>query len=242
MNTQRLVKGFTLIELLVVIAIIAILAAILFPVFAKAREKARQTKCINNQKQIATNVQIYSQENEEKFPDAASVWNDLSLSSGVLKCPSTDKTVSNGYVYNATISKLALGDVSNPDTTWVSTDGGTTSTSPFPNVAGGVDAFYARHAGLIIASFADGHVECGTIEKLLYPPARAGMVSYLDAGSITGVADGAKLPRNSVWNWGYMWAGSLGMPSLATQYSTDNPLYYSTAANGKPAVKPDRLN
>jgi prepilin-type N-terminal cleavage/methylation domain-containing protein len=60
--------GFTLIELLVVIAIIAILAAILFPVFAKAREKARQTQCTNNQKQIATAITMYTQENEETLP------------------------------------------------------------------------------------------------------------------------------------------------------------------------------
>jgi len=57
-------KGFTLIELLVVIAIIAILAAILFPVFAKAREAARQTSCLSNIKQLGLAVQMYEGENE----------------------------------------------------------------------------------------------------------------------------------------------------------------------------------
>ena len=60
-------KGFTLIELLVVIAIIAILAAILFPVFAQAREKARQTACLSNLKQLATGGMLYSQDYDEKF-------------------------------------------------------------------------------------------------------------------------------------------------------------------------------
>jgi prepilin-type N-terminal cleavage/methylation domain-containing protein/prepilin-type processing-associated H-X9-DG protein len=61
-------SGFTLIELLVVIAIIAILAAILFPVFAQAREKARQTACISNLKQIGTGFQMYIQDYDETFP------------------------------------------------------------------------------------------------------------------------------------------------------------------------------
>jgi prepilin-type N-terminal cleavage/methylation domain-containing protein len=58
-------KGFTLIELLVVIAIIAILAAILFPVFAQAREKARAISCLSNSKQIATGHLMYSQDYDE---------------------------------------------------------------------------------------------------------------------------------------------------------------------------------
>ena len=60
-------RGFTLIELLVVIAIIAILAAILFPVFARAREKARQASCTSNLKQIALAVLMYAQDYDEKI-------------------------------------------------------------------------------------------------------------------------------------------------------------------------------
>lgn len=61
-------RGFTLIELLVVIAIIAILAAILFPVFAQARDKARQASCMSNGKQMALSVMQYVQDYDETYP------------------------------------------------------------------------------------------------------------------------------------------------------------------------------
>jgi prepilin-type N-terminal cleavage/methylation domain-containing protein/prepilin-type processing-associated H-X9-DG protein len=61
-------RGFTLIELLVVIAIIAILAAILFPVFARAREKARQTSCLSNLKQMGLACMMYAQDYDETLP------------------------------------------------------------------------------------------------------------------------------------------------------------------------------
>lgn len=75
-------RAFTLIELLVVIAIIAILAAILFPVFAQARGKARQSHCLNNVKQIGLAVVMYAQDYDETYPVDASSCASLTWSGG----------------------------------------------------------------------------------------------------------------------------------------------------------------
>ena len=78
MNTKsRQAAAFTLIELLVVIAIIAILAAILFPVFAQARAKARQTACLSNQKQIGTSLMLYTQDYDEVLPGNTTLGNGI---------------------------------------------------------------------------------------------------------------------------------------------------------------------
>lgn len=75
-------KAFTLIELLVVIAIIAILAAILFPVFSQAREKARQTSCLSNEKQIGLGLMMYTQDYDETYPTAYRYKNNTETTNG----------------------------------------------------------------------------------------------------------------------------------------------------------------
>src|SRR5690242_14717153 len=117
-------KGFTLIELLVVIAIIAILAAILFPVFAQAREKARQITCVSNEKQINLAVSMYVQDYDETYPFAWGYlggWYDTidpyiktgantsitydaaQYKNGVWHCPSDYTTAGVTYAANAMI-------------------------------------------------------------------------------------------------------------------------------------------
>ncbi len=135
--------GFTLIELLVVIAIIAILAAILFPVFAKARERARQSSCLNNMKQLGVALNMYAGDNDETMPvwynegvtanldgrNIAPTWDWAIYSQvktkGSFTCPSNpaDTSVLTGYPSNwvvrsyalpRNVSGIAMADVRNP--------------------------------------------------------------------------------------------------------------------------------
>lgn len=104
-------KGFTLIELLVVIAIIAILAAILFPVFMTAKEAAKKTSCADNMKQLGIAFMLYAQDNDETcvlymydgWPDPnTKVWIDLlnpyTKNRKIANCPGRPKNVSNGPI------------------------------------------------------------------------------------------------------------------------------------------------
>ena len=84
-------RGFTLIELLVVIAIITILASITFPVFVRAREKARQAACMSNQRQIAVDVLSWAQDHDEVLPNAIGLWKDGRINPGFSSAPRSEK-------------------------------------------------------------------------------------------------------------------------------------------------------
>ena len=100
MRIRRSNAAFTLIELLVVIAIIAILAAILFPVFAQAREKARQTSCTSNMKQVGLALNMYLSDYDETFP-----WSTSSMQSGWTWYQSVDPYIKTGVGPNGTTIK-----------------------------------------------------------------------------------------------------------------------------------------
>ena len=109
-------RGFTLIELLVVIAIIAILAAILFPVFARAREKARAISCLSNLKQLGVGIMMYAQDYDEcvmpgnlcnNGDHVQHWWSDPNgriqpyvKNTQILVCPSDPSGIGYGYNYN----------------------------------------------------------------------------------------------------------------------------------------------
>ena len=147
-------SGFTLIELLVVIAIIAILAAILFPVFLKARESGRQAACMSNQRQLTMAVLLSAQEHDEKLPDTSAIWSGVNVPAAILHCPSAGKNGADGYVFNARAAGVALAVMAVPSRTLLTADG-----SKSDNLAHVMADCLPRHTKKLIAGFADGHVE-----------------------------------------------------------------------------------
>ncbi len=160
-------RGFTLIELLVVIAIIAILAAILFPVFAKAREKARQNSCMNNQRQIAIAINMYVQDNEETYLDPGDTvaWSSLLAAYNeptIYDCPTKTgkgKNTAPEYGMNAYFFGTAMGDNTRPSDTIMLADlviATAANNYALNDMETDTDL---RHSKGIVMAFADGHVQ-----------------------------------------------------------------------------------
>ena len=179
MQSHSSKRGFTLIELLVVIAIIAILASILFPVFAKAREKARQTTCLSQVRQISTAIQMYSQDNSGRYcsnPWTTGVSSYLGGANKMFFCPSdaaNDAIQVCSYAYNGSLiridgSGVNEAQVASPVDVGVVCDAG-------PSRAIGTDSYIpgaailadqsasavplARHSKGIVVGFCDGHAK-----------------------------------------------------------------------------------
>lgn len=176
--------GFTLIELLVVIAIIAILAAILFPVFARAREKARQSACSSNLKQLGLAMMMYAQDYDESTPLGYSglgwwtgTWKErvhpYVKNYQLYQCPSQPLSLPPGgygtYGINAyigeAVSSVTLAQVQRPaetfaigengDGDWVIEPNGAYCSPPWPQ-PGWVQAHHNEGANF---AYLDGHVK-----------------------------------------------------------------------------------
>ncbi len=194
-------RGFTLIELLVVIAIIAILAAILFPVFAKAREKARQTSCLSNAKQLILGVMMYVQDYDDYFPGYynpnvpgdVNQWFEMIepyiKNDQIFVCPSAQTVTPTGYGFNYRFISYGMRDPTN----YVGHSITNVSTFVYPAetiILADAGQYYVRGPGTTTQSY--------------WPKPRH------NEGSNFGLADGHAKWYRSNFNW-YTGYGGVGL-------------------------------
>ena len=217
MKNRRL-HGFTLIELLVVIAIIAILAAILFPVFAQAREKARQTACLSNMKQIGTGLMMYTQDFDETYPILAYK-------------PSNYKPAPNDswyFTYREAIGPYIKNGIQT--VTWITADGSPTTLANSglwncPDAANGVYRSYGAHDRVIgyLAS-GNGNVKFNPV-KMATVGNTGSVVVVGELGVVAswGVCSDA-LNTDPYWQGGKSWPPQFEGPNSGAQWGSKDPV------------------
>jgi prepilin-type N-terminal cleavage/methylation domain-containing protein len=242
MSVTRTHQGFTLIELLVVIAIIAILAAILFPVFAKAREKARQTSCQSNLKQIGLGFVQYTNDYDEKYPAAinwASAIYPYEKSTNVFHCPDDTNTASASasplsYAINANLAGHNQAILSSPSVTVLATEFASESVN--------------------MASSSDSYVYNVTNGTLCAPTA---VISYLNGSSttvptpLTGngtppaglatVPTGSAPTQTTTWQAGNWGIGVLGYSATSTAVH-DPSVFFLAADSHVKLLRPEKVS
>lgn len=141
--------------------LIPVFASILFPVFAKAREKARITQCVSNQRIIAINMQMYAQDNNGVLPSAATLLTDMhnaGIAGKMLDCPAVDDeenaATATCYGYNAALSGRNLATIPDPSVVLTTAD-----SIPGEAIITSERQIDARHNRIFVASFADGHTK-----------------------------------------------------------------------------------
>ncbi len=214
---QRSAKfGFTLIELLVVIAIIAILAAILFPVFAKAREKARQTACLSNMKQLGLSFAQYTQDYDEKSPNGVNVY-----------APGGNGWAGEVYAYVKSVKVFQCPDDSTNTLSNVSYAYNSNNTIPSYDAAKGIDSYaiaqYNAPAKTVLLAEVEGNKfgsgdswsvalsPDNSVSDAYYgngsngrSPAGFGVEAFGSSTTNLGGAGGYATPVNLKWSTGYM--------------------------------------
>ena len=217
-------SGFTLIELLVVIVIIAILCAILFPVFSSAREKGNMTTCLNNQRQLITMVQMYEQEHDEILPLATTIWSDLNPSPGVLICPTAGTDTPNAYGFNTWMSGMAVANIASPAQTPVLADAGNNTISDWDNDLAVI------HASCANIACADGHVVSANLKGASSNVVALMMQGYQlfpNVKSTTTLSNTITVQnQGNPSGWFQYWAQSsaINLPSIVLADTTTTPV------------------
>jgi prepilin-type N-terminal cleavage/methylation domain-containing protein len=193
-------RGFTLIELLVVIAIVSVLAAILFPVFAKAREQARATTCLTQHRHLAMATLAWAQDHDELLPPASGWVSALELTRPAVDCPSSRHRGSYAapdYAFNQSVAERALGEIPFPTEMLLLADATPVSAGILADSGHDLDL---RHQGRALGSYVDGHAgradETPGLMKL-WLRAESGLVTDAN-GAITGWQDQSGCANDAV--------------------------------------------
>jgi prepilin-type N-terminal cleavage/methylation domain-containing protein/prepilin-type processing-associated H-X9-DG protein len=246
MHSRSQRKGFTLIELLVVIAIIAILAAILFPVFAQARAKARQISCLSNTKQMGTATMMYVQDYDETLPGYRF---NGPAGSGINPYAS-DARVGSSAKDVIFINQLLYPYIKNNDVwkcpsgvqQWVNIDDKTGATGAFQSY-GGENSYamsnylFRSNAGLSIAAItapADtvGMVDATYYNTLPHGP-RTGAGPCRLKGESYGTSTSPVDPTTSTYPYYWKNMGNSTFNFTAGSNNPDDPTNASVLTNGK---------